>query len=234
MPSSPASIIGRAAHVALQNFYGGIYIPGAIELGLEHLKDYQESEINWGVAKTKKVRKAKRLSMENDYLQAIGFYLAKPPKYDVLAVEHMAIAPVEGLPLSLKAVSDLVVKSKQERGAIDIVDHKFVKSFSTDKEAKTLFILQAIFNFYTVQFSFPDRPIRRFIVQECKVSKNKDGSPQMRRYVIKYDECAAEFELFHRLIKDATRDLALKEVFLPNPSDNYEGEQSVLIYRLGL
>lgn len=233
-PSSPSSIVGRAGHIALQHFYGGIEKEGAIDLGLEHLRSYMDTEINFGVAKTKTAKRAKRRKMEAEYLQAIGFYLAKPPKHDVLAIEHMAIAPMPAIGLSLKAISDLVVKSKSERGAIDIVDHKFVQSFSKEKAAKTLFIIQAIFNYYTVKFSFPDQPIRRFIVHECKVSKNADGSPQMRRYVIKYDECQAEFALFHRLLRDATKDLALREVFLPNPSDLYEGEQSVLIYNLGL
>ncbi len=35
-PSNPASVVGRAAHVALQHFYGGIAKQGAVEFGLEY------------------------------------------------------------------------------------------------------------------------------------------------------------------------------------------------------
>lgn len=232
MPSSPASVIGRAGHKALEHFYGGIDKEGAIDLGLEYLRNVQDIEINFGLAKTKKAKREKRKEMEAQYLQAIGFYLEKPPKYDVLAVEFSNVAKIDNvLPLPVKAISDLVVASGKH--AVDIVDHKFVKSFSDAKSEKTLFILQAIFNYYTVTTGF-DKPVKRFIIHECKITKNKDGSPQMRRYIITYDQCQAEFELFHRLISDATKDLALREVFLPNPSDMFEGENSVDIYRMGL
>ena len=178
MPSTPAGIIGRAGHVALQHFYGGIAKEGSIELGLEYLRGVPDFEINFGVAKTKKAQKEKRASMERDYLQAIGFYLARPPKYDVVDIEIKATATVEGLALPIKAVSDLVVKSKGHRGALDIIDHKFVDSFSKHGSTKTLFIIQALFNYYTVSETY-QKPVKRFILHECKKLKNKDGGPQM-------------------------------------------------------
>lgn len=233
MPSSPAGIIGRAGHVALQHFYGGIAKEGAIDLGMEYLRAVPDFEINFGVAKTKKARKEKRAVMERDYLQAIGFYLAKPPKYDVVDIEIKATAKVEGLALPIKAVSDLVVKSRGDKRALDVVDHKFVDAFSKGGGNKTLFILQALFNYYTVSETYK-KPVRRFILHECKKRKNKDGSPQMRRYVIEYKKCAEEFKLFKRLINEATEDLSRRKVFLPNPSDMFEGENSFDIYRLGL
>jgi len=233
MPSSPAGIIGRAGHVALQHFYGGIPKDGAIALGLEYLRSVPDFEVNFGIAKTKKAKKEKRAAMEKDYLQAIGFYLARPPKYDVVGIEIKATAKVDGLALPIKAVSDLVVKSKGHRGALDIVDHKFVDSFSKQGEGKTLFIIQALFNYYTVSQTYK-KPVKRFILHECKKRKNKDGSLQMKRYVIVYKKCAAEFALFKQLINDATADLANRKVFLPNPSDMFEGENSFDIYRLGL
>jgi hypothetical protein len=233
IPSSPAGIIGRAGHVALQHFYGGIAKEGAIDLGLEYLRKVPDFEINFGVAKTRKSRKEKRKAMEEDYLQAIGFYLARPPKHDVVDIEIKATAEVEGLALPIKAVSDLVVKSKGHRGALDIVDHKFVDSFSKNGGDKTLFVLQALFNYYTVTHTYR-KPVKRFILYECKKRKNKDGSPQMKKYVIEYAKCREEFKLFKQLVNDATADLARRKVFLPNPSDMFEGENSFDIYRLGL
>lgn len=230
-PSTPASVIGRAGHVALQHFYGGIEKEGAIALGLEHLRSVADFEINFGKAsRTKKTRRAKRASMEREYLQAVSFYLEKPPRYDVLGVEVKGVAHVEGLPLPLKAVSDLVVRSRAHTGALDVVDHKFVDSFSAYGANKTLFVMQALFNYYTVHAMY-GKPVRRFILHECKKRKNTDGSPQMRRYVIDYEACADDFAVFHRLINDATNELLHTKTFLPNPSDMFEGENSFDVYR---
>ncbi|MDP3726577.1 MAG: PD-(D/E)XK nuclease family protein [bacterium] len=232
-PSSPSSFVGRAGHVALQHFYGGIAKEGAIDLGLEFLRNIPDFEINFGKIKTRAGKKKKRKHMEWEYMQAVSFYLERSPKHKVLGVEVKAIAKVKGLPLPVKAISDLVVESKVERGAVDIVDHKFVDSFSKERGQKSLFIIQAIFNYYTVRQTFK-KPVRRFLVYECKKSKNTDGSSQMRRYVIDFRENEKEFVLFHRLIKDATSEIARKRVYLPNPSDMFEGENSFDIYRLGL
>lgn len=236
-PSSPAGVVGRAAHVALQHFYEmnqdeAGKVP-AVEFGLQYLRKVPDFEINFGKAKSKRAQKEKRTSMEREYLQAINFYLAKPPRHKVLGVEVKGTVRVQGLPLPIKAVSDLVVESRVERGALDVIDHKFVDSFSPLKGGKSLFVLQALFNYYTVLSLF-DKPVRRFVVYECKKSRNADGSPQLRRYVIDYAQCEEDFKVFHRLLKDASQEIARTRHFLPNPSDMFEGENSFDIYRLGL
>src|ERR1700761_7055535 len=53
MPSGPAAVVGRAAHTALQHYYGGIDTDGAIAIGLEYLRGVPDFEINFGKAKTK-------------------------------------------------------------------------------------------------------------------------------------------------------------------------------------
>jgi len=232
-PSTPAGIVGRAGHVALQHFYSGLPKEASIALGLEYLRNIPDFEVQFGKARSKRAQKEKRKSMENDYLQAVGFYLERPPKHKVLGVEVMALAEVPGLPLPVKAISDLVVESRVEKGAVDIVDHKFVDSFSKLGARKPLFVLQAMFNYYTVKLLF-GKPVRRFIVYECKKRKNADGSPQMRRYVLDFKECEEDFEVFHRLIRDASAEISRKRLYLPNPSDMFEGDNSFDIYRLGL
>ena len=232
-PSNPSALVGRAAHVALQNYYGGIGKQGAIELGLEHLRKVADFEINFGKAKSRLAKKKKRDAMEREYVQAISFYLERPPKYTVLGVEVSAMAKVGGLALPIKAISDLVVVSKIDSNALDIIDYKFVDSFSKDRARKTLFVMQAIFNYYTVKQKF-GKTVRRFIVHECKKKKNADGSAQMRRYIIDFDNHKEEFSIFHRLINDATAEISRPRIYLPNPSDMFEGENSFDIYRLGL
>lgn len=233
MPSTPAGIVGRAAHTALQHYYGGLDKEAATALGLQYLRGVPDFEINFGKAATKKAQKAKRESMEREYLQGVGFYLARPPRYKVLAVETKAAVEVEGLPLPIKAVSDLVVVSKVDPRGVDVVDHKFVSAFSPYKGDKALFVFQAIFNYYTVKKTF-GKPVRRFIVHECKISRNQDGKPQMRRHIIDFRTFRQEFILFNRLVRDATEALASMKVFLPNPSDLFEGENSLDIYRINV
>jgi hypothetical protein len=232
-PSTPASVVGRAGHVALQHFYSGIRKEGAVDLGLEYLRSVPDFEIGFGKAKTKRDRKKKRENMEREYLQAVGFYLARPPRYDVVGVEVRGVATVPGLALPLKAVSDLVVRSKADSRSLDIVDHKFVDSFSPMGASKSLFIMQALFNYHTVKETY-GKPVRHFILHECKKRKNADGSSQMKRYVIDFEQCGEEFDVFRRLINDATAEISRPRLYLPNPSDMFEGENSFEIYRLGL
>jgi hypothetical protein len=166
-------------------------------------------------------------------VQAVGFYLARPPRYKVLGVEVKATAEVEGLPLPIKAVSDLVVQSKVDPRGVDIVDHKFVAAFSPLRADKSLFVFQAIFNYYTVKKLY-NKPVRRFIVQECKISRNADGSSQMRRYIVDFRTFRREFIIFNRLVRDASEAIKNTKVFLPNPSDMFEGENSLDIYTINL
>ncbi|MDE2079220.1 MAG: PD-(D/E)XK nuclease family protein [Patescibacteria group bacterium] len=232
-PSTPAGIIGRAGHVALQHFYGGLPKDAAVELGAEYLRKVPDFEVAFGKAESKRAQKEKRAQMEREYFQAVSFYLARPPRHKVLGVEVAAVTEVPGLPLPIKAISDLVVESRTEPGAVDIVDHKFVDSFSALGAEKPLFVLQAIFNYYTVQKEF-GRPVKRFILQECKKRQNKDGRSQMRRYVINYEDVADDFRVFHKLITEASAEIARPRAYLPNPSDMFEGKDSFEIYRLGL
>lgn len=231
-PRTPAAIVGVAGHIALEHFYGGCTKEQAIEAGLSYLQRVPDFELQFGVAKTKSAQKEKRLSMEREYLQAIGFYLARPPRHKVLGIEVKGVAKVPGLPLPVKAVSDLVVESKGNPGAVDIVDHKFVDSFSKSKD-KAAYQLQAVFNYYTVGELY-GRPVKRFIILECKKGKNKNGKSQLRRHVFLYEDMTETFELFERLIQDATLELKSKRRYLPNPSDMFEGEHSFDLYRLRL
>jgi len=232
-PVTPASVIGRAGHAALEHFYSGSGKEIAVKMGLEYLRAIPDFEIDFGRAKTRRAKKARRAGMEKEYLQAISFYLEESPKHKVLGVEVKGITDVEGLPLPLKAVSDLVVVSKVDKNAVDIVDHKFVSSFSKGGAQKSTFAIQAIFNYYTVRELF-GKPVRRFIVYECKRTKNADGSKQVKKYTLDFKTLKNDFAIFHRLISDATEEISRRRVYLPNPSDMFEGENSFDIYRLGL
>ncbi|MDO8566838.1 MAG: PD-(D/E)XK nuclease family protein [bacterium] len=232
-PTTPAAVVGSAGHTALEHFYNGAEKEVATQKGLEYMRGVADFEVNFGRAKTHRAKKEKRKMMEQEYLQAISYYLARPPRHKVLGVEVRGVVTVAGFSIPLKAISDLVVESKVETGAVDIVDHKFVAAFSKGGSTKSLFAIQALFNYYTVRELF-GKPVRRFIVYECKKTKNADGKSQMRRYVIDFKERTEDFKVFHRLINDATAEISRRKLYLPNPSDLFEGDNSFDIYRLGL
>jgi hypothetical protein len=246
-PGTPASVVGRTGHTALQHFYSGLSKEAAIDLGLEYLRNIPDFEINFGKAVSALARKKKRRRMEREYRQAISFYLARPPRHKVLGVEVKALAHIPGIPIPVKAISDLVIVSRTDAAAVDIIDHKFVDFFGkTDLPRRLpagqagqagtdnpLFMLQALFNYYTVLSEF-QKPVRRFIVYECKKKKNRDGKSQLRRHFIDFRKHEEEFTLFHRLLADATEDIRTRTMFLPNPSDMFEGKNSLDIYRWGL
>lgn len=232
-PTSPSAVVGRAGHLALQHFYSGADKEIAIRLGLEYVRSFPDFELNFGTAASIRAKKVKRANMEKEYCQAINYYLARPPKHTVLGVEVSAVSAVPGFRLPLKAISDLVVASRVDPRAVDVIDHKFVDSFSKSGRAKPLFVVQALFNYFTVRELF-GRPVRRFIVYECKKRRNADGHAQMRRYELDYEKSNAEFALFKRLVNDATDDLTGRTHFLPNPSDIFDGEDSFIAYRLNL
>lgn len=233
MPAGPASVIGRAGHKALEHYYNGSSAEEATKLGLAYLKNVPDSEIDFGRARSQRAKREKRADMEREFNQAISFYLAKPPRHKVLGVEVVALAYMPGIKVPIKAISDLVVESRANPVEVDIVDHKFVDSYNSFGADNPLFMIQALFNYYTVLETF-QRPVGRFIVYECKKRKNKDGRPQLRRHVINFRDHEEEFALFHRLLKDATQELRKRKIFLPNPTDMFDGKNSLEVYRLGL
>src|SRR3989344_9542918 len=59
-PRTPASIVGSAGHVALEHFYSGAVKEIAIKLGLKYMREVGDFEIDFGRAKSKVARRAKR------------------------------------------------------------------------------------------------------------------------------------------------------------------------------
>ena len=233
MPVTPASVIGRAAHRALEHYYKGGTVEEAIGQGLVYLQMVADFEIAFGKAQSNRAKKKKRKDMERDYHQAISFYLEKPPRHKVLGVEVKALAQIPGIKIPIKAISDLVVESRINPREVDIVDHKFVDSYQTPGADNPLFMVQALFNYYTVLETF-ERPVGRFIIYECKKRKNRDGKSQLRRHVIRFRDHEENFGLFHRLLSDATKEIQNRKMFLPNPTDMFDGKNSLEVYRLGL
>jgi len=228
--TSPSALAGQAAHKALEAFYNGKSPDEAKELGLDHINNTPSSQVDWG--KTGSVEEViKKFNFGfNSYLEEVK------PFEKILGVELKIVAPIEtldGEKLSLpaKSYSDLIVKN--ELGEIEVIDHKFVSRYTDGEVDDFAKFIQAMFLYYTVKFKFGQAPAR-IIYNECKVTKNRDGSPQLQPYSMEFDK-SSDHATFYKLYNAATNNLNLPEfLFLPNPHDMFNGQISFEAFRQGV
>lgn len=143
----------------------------------------------------------------------------------------------EDVPLPVKFVPDLIYINKQ--GELCIADHKTKRAYTSDDELGVRLSGQATTyrigintlieegkgewaNMIAKHPTIKDG-VKHFYYFENKVSKNKDGSRQIRRAVIDVDDTAEVYELFLfsqlKCLMKATNDP--DHVYLANPEDMY-------------
>lgn len=236
--TSPAAVVGRSGHKALEH-YLKTRMPGsthkateaeAIDQGVAHLKSVSPSEIDLG--KTGSVEK-----MIKDYTQSINFYFSEMPDYHKIVAVEEGITEVmkdrDGNELAIpgKAYADVIVEN--EVGEWEVIDHKFVTKYTDNATDKAQYIVQAMFNFHTIEAKYGVQPAR-MVFRECKISKNKDGSDQTQEYAIEFDDLA-NFAFFYNIFNDVVRELIKPDVqYLPNFSDMFDGQNAFEVYRQGL
>lgn len=225
-PKSPSSVVGSAGHKALEAYYNGMAVDQAIEVGMKHIQRTSDAEIDFG-------KTGSREKMMKEYTQAINFYFAEMKPVKVLGVEKSITKEIkdrEGNVLALPAKAKIDLVAQNENGELEIIDHKFVRSFSdglVDDPAK---IIQGMFNYHTIEAEYGVEPAR-IIYRECKISANKDGSPQVQDYVVEFDR-HEDFALFYNIYNDCTREILKPDVmYLPNFQDMFDGQNSFEIYR---
>lgn len=240
--TSVSGMIGRAGHEALKTYYGGNPdVPAVIgddnkrqwvarDIGLKYLETFPDSAIEYG-------KTGSREEMLKGYAQAMDFYFAEEPKYHkVLMCEEKMDAELrtlEGdvLPLPASGVPDLVVEN--EDGSVDIIDTKFVKTFTDYETEDYIKIVQAQFLFHLL-IAAKGIKASRILFREIKRTANKEGGNQIRDYVIPFNHDQYRV-IFYNLYKDVVKFLSNPNaIFLPNLSDPFDGEQAGLLYAQGL
>jgi hypothetical protein len=226
--SSPSSVVGTAGHKALEAYYNGTPIPAAIEVGMKHIQNTSDMEIDYG-------KTGSREKMLKDYTQAINFYFEELPQYPkVLGVELSITEEIKdrsGKVLALPAKAKLDLLIENEDGELWIVDHKFVASHSDGERDDPARIIQAMFCYHTVEAKFGKVP-KGITYAECKITKNRDNSPQIQPYDIEFEKHPADFPFFYNIYNDCTKEILKPDVtFLPNFQDMFDGQNSFDIYR---
>lgn len=241
---SVGGMIGRAGHEALKVYYGGnpdIATPAdrnqarelAIDTGLQYLIDFGDEYINYG-------KSGIREDMLKGYTQAMNFYFAEEPEYNeiLMCEEKMTseIKTVDGdlLPLPAVGVPDIVDRRKD--GGVDIIDTKFVSSFTDYSTEDYIKIFQAQMLWHLLRAT-KDITADRCVFREIKRtlnSKENAGKPQIRDYVIPLNHEPYRV-IFYNLYRDIVKFISTPDqVYLPNLGDMMDGEQAGELYAQGL
>lgn len=242
---SVSGMIGRAGHEALKVYYGGnkdIPTPQdrgeamalAMDTGMQYLIDYSDAYINYGKTGT-------REEMLKGYTQAMQFYFAEEPTYNeiVMCEEKMTaeLKTVDGdiLPLPAVGIPDIVDRRKD--GGVDIVDVKFVKSFTNYESEDYIKIFQAQMLWHLLRATkniTADRCVFREVKRTENSGANK-GTPQVRDYVVPLNHEPYRI-IFYNLYKDIVKFISTpNQVYLPNlsPTDP-DSAQAGELYAQGL
>lgn len=229
--SSPSAVVGQAGHKALEAYYNGSETHEAVGVGLEYINNLSDTGIDYG-------KTGSREKILTAYNQAINFYFEDMLTYhEILGVElgvTTKIETVDGkeLPLAAKGYFDLVTRNAL--GEIEVIDHKFVRTYSDESVDSFSHFMQGMFAYHILKAHFGEAP-KRIIFNECKTTKNKDSTPQIQPYVIEFDGAMGDFATFYKLYYDCTQFVTADSVlYLPNPGDMFDGQISFEVYRSGV
>lgn len=239
-----SGMVGRAGHEALKIYYGGDPeqprtdnpvedMANAIAAGMKYLEDFSDNYISYG-------KTGSREQMLKTYTKAMQFYFSEEPKYhEILYCEEKMEAELHTtdgqlMPLPAVAIPDLVHRDAD--GKVEIIDFKFVRTFTDWEEEDFIKIVQSMFLWHVLRDA-KGITADRMVFREIKTSENsKDaaGQPQVRDWVIPFDHKAYHI-IFYNLYRDVVRFLANPNaIYLPNLSDPFDGAQAGLLYSQGL
>ena len=232
--TSVSGLIGSAGHKALEEYYKGMEPDQAIAEGLRYIKN-NASTVDWG--KTGTLEKANEV-----YTRAINWYFEEMPTYhrvlgaEVAIVDEMERVDGKGnLPLPGKGKFDLITENNKDE--IEIIDHKFVRSFSDGNVDVVSHYIQAMFAYHLVKAEYGKAP-KRIIFNELKVtanSKENKGQPQLQPYTIEFDGAYGDFATFYNLFNDVVKFISRDDaIYLPNPNDIFDGQASFEAYKMGV
>jgi hypothetical protein len=235
-----SGVIGKAFHQAMEVYYGGsdTLIPTneaeAIEFGLKagmsFLENYDDGFIKWSKDVPGKQKAYDLLAFAfNAYVQE------NPYQPDTLLGVEMQIKETIDIewrgerltmPVPLKGYLDKIVR---DDGKIKVVDYKTTRAFANPDKIDGGKMLQAVEYFLLAYAHFGEAPYS-ITFEEVKLTKNSDGTSQVRRYEVVFADNPLYFDFFFRFYEDVTRALNGEAVFVPNVNALYDNEVAIVSY----
>jgi len=238
--SNISGVIGTAFHNAMEVYYGGsdTLIPTneseAIEYGLKTGLSFLEN-YNDGFIKFSKNIENKQKAYDIFTFAFQSYIKENPYKPDIVqSVEKEIVKYVNvewraqklDLPVKLKGRLDKIII---EQGKKKIVDYKTCYSYSDPEKIDGKKIIQAV-NYFLLEYAETGEAPYSLIYEEVKYSQNRDGTPQVKRYEIVFEENELYFDFYFRFYEDMTRALNGEMVFLPNIDTLYDNEVGIVSY----
>lgn len=239
--TSVSFVIGNAFHRAMQVYYGGVddlpisneaeAIEYGLKAGVEFIESYNDGFVNYN---TQVPCKAKAIEL---FTFGFNSYVKEMPYNNgeklLLAEEKLeGLVNIEwkkkqlALPVKLKAYPDKVVRKD---GKIIVKDYKTCRSFSDPDKVDGKKIIQAVALYLLVYSELEEAPYS-IVFEEVKLTKNRDGSPQVRQYEMVFDKNILYFDFFFRLYEDITNALNGHAVWPPNLDALFDNEIALISY----
>lgn len=234
-------ILGSAFHKAMDVYYGGSdtlvptneseAIQYGLQAGMEYIEMMPEGFIKWSAKLDTKQKLFDKMSyafntyvQERPYTPGIVFSTEEHLK-ELIEVEWHGTKV--SLPVMLEGYTDRI--DQDENGDLTVVDYKTVDKFSNPDKIDGNKMIASVFYFFLC-FAKHGRAPKRMRFEEVKHSKNRDGSDQIKDYVIEYAENVMFFDLFFRMYQDITDHLNGKAVYLPNLDAMFDGDIELIAY----
>lgn len=237
---SPVLMLGNAFHNAMEVYYGGSNeiivtdeadaIKKGLEVGLDFIEKYPDGMVGWNTSYQNKQQ------VMDKFTFAFQSYVKEVPytKDSILSLEEELCERVRvewrgetvDLPVPLKGYTDKLI---EEDGKLVIVDYKTCSSFSDPDKIDAYKIIQAVIYYFLVYAKYGREPYS-MRYQEVKVSKNRDGGPQVKEYEIVFSENELFFDFFLRYYEDMTRAINGEMVWIPNIAAMYDNEIAIIAY----
>jgi hypothetical protein len=239
--SGIAGVIGKSFHLAMNVYYGGSdeviisseseAIEYGLKAGMDFLNAYNDGFIEYSVTIPNKQKALEILSFcFNSYIKESAYNHESIISTEEKIVEQVSVlwrGKTITLPIRLKGYMDKVERT--EEGKIRIVDYKTCHTFSSPDRIDGAKILQAI-EYYLLAYAHYGEEPYSLMYEEIKYTKNKDGSPQVRRYEIVYADNDLYFDFYFRFYGDMIRALNGEMVYVPNVRELFDNEVAIISY----
>ena len=231
-----SGVIGNAFHSAMDVFYAKFKdneqdaIKQGLEVGMEYLTEYNDGFIEYSsVVETKQ-------KAQDIFAFAFSSYVQekKQEDFELISTEEEILTGVNvewngkqiELPVPLKGRLDKLIR---KNGRLVITDYKTCRAFSDPDKIDGSKILQAVQYYFLVYAKYGEAPYS-MIFEELKLTKNRDGSPQIKEYEMVYEENDQFFDFYFRFYDDITRAINGEAVFVPNINDFFDNEVAMIAY----
>lgn len=219
--TSPSMLVGKAFHKFAECLHSGMDHQASVQKAYELISEAKDQDIEWG-------KTGSREKCLKELNQVIDIYLSNAPAFgETVATEYKktVLPKIDGQPwpLPVKAVTDRITRRPD---GLHLIDYKVVASLSDLAEEKPDFIMQAMFNYFTVSESMGENPIDMTYF-EIKKSMSRDGSPQVQSYLIEYGKHPEYFKYFAKMYSGVIESLSNDNyIFLPNFGDMLTAKES--------